>query len=97
MSDTTEARPDMIGGVPTPPLAILPKPEQLFTQRADRFAREIDKIGRRFVCVLLVEDKADRLANPALGELDGRAGFRRGCGEDSSKAENTSSRFSGVA
>lgn len=39
MSDTIEARPDMIGGVPTPPLAILPKPERLFTQRAERFER----------------------------------------------------------
>ena len=39
MSDTTEARPDMIGGVPTPPLAVLPKPERLFTQRAERFER----------------------------------------------------------
>lgn len=39
MSDTTEARPDMIGGVPTPPLAVLPKPERLFTQRAERFQR----------------------------------------------------------
>mgnify|MGYP007065029614 CR=1 FL=1 len=37
MSDTIEARPDMIGGVPTPPLAVLPKPERLFAQRADRF------------------------------------------------------------
>ena len=35
MSDTIEARPDMIGGVPTPPLAVLPKPERLFAQRAD--------------------------------------------------------------
>ena len=39
MSDTIEARPDMIGGVPTPPLAVLPKPERLFAQRADRFER----------------------------------------------------------
>lgn len=40
MSDTTQApRPDMIGGVPTPPLAVLPRPEQLFTRRADRFQR----------------------------------------------------------
>lgn len=39
MSDTIEARPDMIGGVPTPPLAVLPKPERLFTQRAERFER----------------------------------------------------------
>ncbi|MFC0339745.1 formate dehydrogenase accessory protein FdhE [Paracoccus niistensis] len=39
MSDTIEARPDMIGGVPTPPLAVLPKPERLFTQRAERFVR----------------------------------------------------------
>lgn len=34
----TEPQPDMIGGVPTPPLAILPKPARLFTMRADRFA-----------------------------------------------------------
>lgn len=39
MSDTIEARPDMIGGVPTPPLAILPKPARLFTRRAERFDR----------------------------------------------------------
>lgn len=37
MSDKIEAQPDMIGGVPTPPLAILPKPLRLFTQRAERF------------------------------------------------------------
>lgn len=39
MSDTIEARPDLIGGVPTPPLAVLPRPERLFTQRADRLGR----------------------------------------------------------
>lgn len=39
MSDTIEARPDMIGGVPTPPLAILPKPSRLFTRRAERLDR----------------------------------------------------------
>lgn len=39
MSDSIEAQPDMIGGVPTPPLAILPKPARLFTQRAERFER----------------------------------------------------------
>ena len=37
MSDP-QPRPDMIGGVPTPPLAILPRPGQLFGQRAKRFA-----------------------------------------------------------
>ena len=37
MSDTIEARPDMIGGVPTPPLAVLPRPERLFRMRAERF------------------------------------------------------------
>lgn len=36
MSDV-QPQPDMIGGVPTPPLAILPRPEKLFTQRAERF------------------------------------------------------------
>ncbi|MDO5368755.1 formate dehydrogenase accessory protein FdhE [Paracoccus sp. (in: a-proteobacteria)] len=39
MSDSIQAQPDMIGGVPTPPLAILPKPARLFTQRAERFDR----------------------------------------------------------
>lgn len=39
MSDTIEPQPDMIGGVPTPPLAILPKPARLFAQRAERFER----------------------------------------------------------
>lgn len=39
MSDTIEPQPDMIGGVPTPPLAILPKPARLFTRRAERFDR----------------------------------------------------------
>lgn len=39
MSDKIEAQPDMIGGVPTPPLAILPKPARLFAQRAERFDR----------------------------------------------------------
>lgn len=39
MSDSIQAQPDMIGGVPTPPLAILPKPARLFTQRAERFER----------------------------------------------------------
>ena len=37
MSDP-QPRPDMIGGVPTPPLAILPRPGRLFGQRAERFA-----------------------------------------------------------
>lgn len=32
-----QPQPDMIGGVPTPPLAILPRPSRLFGQRADRF------------------------------------------------------------
>lgn len=39
MSDKIEPQPDMIGGVPTPPLAILPKPARLFAQRAERFER----------------------------------------------------------
>ncbi|MBB1497908.1 formate dehydrogenase accessory protein FdhE [Paracoccus sp. MC1862] len=39
MSDSIEAQPEMIGGVPTPPLAILPKPARLFIQRAERFER----------------------------------------------------------
>ena len=38
MTQDIQARPDMIGGVPTPPLAILPKPERLFSRRAERFA-----------------------------------------------------------
>lgn len=33
-----QPRPDMIGGVPTPPLVIPPRPAQLFAQRAERFA-----------------------------------------------------------
>ena len=33
-----QPQPGMIGGVPTPPLAILPKPARLFAMRADRFA-----------------------------------------------------------
>ena len=37
MSDSTQPQPDMIGGVPTPPLAILPRPSRLFTRRAERF------------------------------------------------------------
>lgn len=37
MTDTIQPQPDMIGGVPTPPLAILPRPARLFTQRAERF------------------------------------------------------------
>ena len=40
MSDTIEARPDMIGGVPTPPLAILPKLPAFFTRRAERLAQQ---------------------------------------------------------
>ena len=32
-----QPQPDMIGGVPTPPLVILPRPARLFTMRADRF------------------------------------------------------------
>ena len=38
MPDTTQPQPDMIGGVPTPPLAILPRPSRLFSRRAERFA-----------------------------------------------------------
>lgn len=38
MTQDIQPRPDMIGGVPTPPLAILPQPDRLFAQRADRFA-----------------------------------------------------------
>ncbi|HRO15695.1 MAG TPA: formate dehydrogenase accessory protein FdhE [Paracoccus sp. (in: a-proteobacteria)] len=37
MTQDVQVRPDMIGGVPTPPLAILPKPARLFSQRAARF------------------------------------------------------------
>ena len=32
-----QPQPDMIGGVPTPPLAVLPRPERLFRMRAERF------------------------------------------------------------
>lgn len=38
MPETTQPQPDMIGGVPTPPLAILPRPSRLFSRRAERFA-----------------------------------------------------------
>lgn len=38
MTQDIPARPDMIGGVSTPPLAILPRPDRLFATRADRFA-----------------------------------------------------------
>ncbi len=38
MTQDIPARPDMIGGVSTPPLAILPRPARLFAARADRFA-----------------------------------------------------------
>ena len=38
MTDPIQPRPDMIGGVPTPPLAILPKLPALFTRRAERLA-----------------------------------------------------------
>ncbi|MBV0891117.1 formate dehydrogenase accessory protein FdhE [Paracoccus sp. Z118] len=37
MTQDQQPRPDMIGGVPTPPLAILPKPDRLFTDRTTRF------------------------------------------------------------
>ena len=37
MTDPIQPRPDMIGGVPTPPLAVLPRPERLFRMRAERF------------------------------------------------------------
>ncbi len=37
MTQVAEPDPGMIGGVPTPPLAILPRPERLFGQRAARF------------------------------------------------------------
>lgn len=38
MTDPIQPRPDMIGGVPTPPLAVLPRPAALFSRRAERFA-----------------------------------------------------------
>lgn len=38
MTEDTGIRPDMIGGVPAPPLAILPRPSRLFARRAERFA-----------------------------------------------------------
>lgn len=37
MTDPIQPRPDMIGGVPTPPLA-MPKLPALFTRRAERLA-----------------------------------------------------------
>ncbi|WP_134724918.1 formate dehydrogenase accessory protein FdhE [Paracoccus luteus] len=42
MTQDIPARPDMIGGVSTPPLAILPRPARLFAARADRFAHLAD-------------------------------------------------------
>lgn len=37
MTDAIQPQPDMIGGVPTPPFVILPRPAQLFARRAARF------------------------------------------------------------
>ncbi|WP_299360598.1 formate dehydrogenase accessory protein FdhE [uncultured Paracoccus sp.] len=76
MTQDVQPRPDMIGGVPTPPLAILPQPERLFAARADRFAflAETSKLGPylRFLAELSrVQDRMCRsLPAPAALPAD---------------------------
>lgn len=74
MTDTIEARPDMIGGVPTPPLAILPKPSRLFTQRAERFDRlaEASSLGPYLTFLAALSRTQARLADelPAVSAPD---------------------------
>lgn len=74
MTDPIQPRPDMIGGVPTPPLAILPRLPALFTRRAERlaFLAEGSNLGPYLGFLAALAQVQARLAEalPPLPPLD---------------------------
>ena len=76
MTDPIQPRPDMIGGVPTPPLAILPRLPALFTRRAERlaFLAEGSNLGPYLGFLAALAQVQARLAEARAREADNFAG-----------------------